>query len=101
MNIHATAELGASSSASVVDALEIRGVSHSFGSNVVLNDVALTVPRGAMVVLLGLNGAGKSTLFALITRLYDNVSGTIKILGYDVRRKPSAALQRRAPRIVA
>ena len=94
MNIHATADLGASGSTSAVEALEICGVSHSFGSNVVLNDVALTVPRGAMVVLLGLNGAGKSTLFALITRLYDNVSGTIKILGYDVRRKPSAALQR-------
>ncbi|MFX8918404.1 ATP-binding cassette domain-containing protein, partial [Acinetobacter baumannii] len=49
---------------------------------------------GAMVVLLGLNGAGKSTLFSLVTRLYDNVTGTIRILGYDVRRRPSAALQR-------
>jgi ABC-2 type transport system ATP-binding protein len=60
----------------------------------VLHDVSLSVPRGAMVVLLGLNGAGKSTLFALITRLYDNVSGSILILGEDVRRRPSAALQR-------
>ena len=75
-------------------ALEIKGVSHSFGSNVVLDAVSLSVPPGAMVVLLGLNGAGKSTLFALITRLYDNVSGTIKILGDDVRRKPTLALQR-------
>jgi len=45
-------------------------------------------------VLLGLNGAGKSTLFALITRLYDNISGAIRILGNDVRRAPGAALQR-------
>jgi ABC-2 type transport system ATP-binding protein len=30
----------------------------------------------------------------LITRLYDNVSGEIRILGNDVRRKPTAALQR-------
>ena len=45
-------------------------------------------------MLLGLNGAGKSTLFSLITRLYDNVSGEIRIRGFDVRRKPSAALQR-------
>ncbi len=42
----------------------------------------------------GLNGAGKSTLFALVTRLYDNVSGEIRIFGYDVRRRASAALQR-------
>jgi ABC-2 type transport system ATP-binding protein len=95
MNVHATASPAARPSESESpDALEIRGVSHSFGTNKVLGDVSLTVPRGAMVVLLGLNGAGKSTLFALITRLYDNVSGTIKILGHDVRRKPSAALQR-------
>ena len=56
--------------------------------------MSLEVPRGAFVVLLGLNGAGKSTLFALVTRLYDNVSGKIRIFGYDVRRRASAALQR-------
>jgi ABC-2 type transport system ATP-binding protein len=77
-----------------VDALVISGVSHAFGPTRVLDDVSLSVPRGAMTVLLGLNGAGKSTLFALITRLYDNVSGSIRILGFDVRRRPSAALQR-------
>lgn len=75
-------------------ALEVEGVSHNFGTVKVLDDVSLTVPRGAMVVLLGLNGAGKSTLFALITRLYDNVSGAIRILGEDVRRRPTRALQR-------
>jgi ABC-2 type transport system ATP-binding protein len=98
MNVHATAVPVPSGSkppgVPIVDALEIKGVSHRFGVNIVLNEVALTVPRGAMVVLLGLNGAGKSTLFSLITRLYDNVSGTIKILGEDVRRRPTIALQR-------
>jgi ABC-2 type transport system ATP-binding protein len=69
-------------------------VSHSFGDKRVLDNVSLTVARGTFAVLLGLNGAGKSTLFALITRLYDNVSGEIRILGHDVRRKPGAALQR-------
>ena len=56
--------------------------------------MSLKVDQGQFVVLLGLNGAGKSTLFSLITRLYDNVSGEILIRGYDVRRKPTAALQR-------
>lgn len=77
-----------------VDALVIAGVSHTFGEKKALDDVSLTVPQGTFGVLLGLNGAGKSTLFSLITRLYDNVSGEIRILGYDVRRKPGAALQR-------
>jgi ABC-2 type transport system ATP-binding protein len=76
-----------------VDALLVRGVSHSFGPIRALSDVSLAVPRGTFVVLLGPNGAGKSTLFALVTRLYDNVSGEIRILGHDVRRHPTAALQ--------
>ncbi|MGA7117762.1 MAG: ATP-binding cassette domain-containing protein [Hyphomicrobium sp.] len=76
------------------EALVVNGVSHRFGEKQVLDNVSLTVDRGAFTVLLGLNGAGKSTLFALVTRLYDNVSGEIRILGNDVRRKPTAALQR-------
>jgi ABC-2 type transport system ATP-binding protein len=76
-----------------IDALLVRDVSHSFGPIRALADVSLRVPRGAFVVLLGPNGAGKSTLFALVTRLYDNVSGEIRILGHDVRRHPTAALQ--------
>jgi ABC-2 type transport system ATP-binding protein len=82
------------SAASQPDALVVAGVSHSFGEKLVLNNVSLTVPQGTFAVLLGLNGAGKSTLFSLITRLYDNVSGEIRILGHDVRRTPGAALQR-------
>jgi ABC-2 type transport system ATP-binding protein len=76
------------------DALVVNDVSHSFGENLALDNVSVTVPRGTFAVLLGLNGAGKSTLFSLITRLYDNVTGEIRILGNDVRRKPGAALQR-------
>jgi ABC-2 type transport system ATP-binding protein len=73
-------------------ALVVNNVSHRFGETLALNDVSLNVPRGTFVVLLGLNGAGKSTLFALITRLYDNVTGEILILGHDVRRRASADL---------
>jgi ABC-2 type transport system ATP-binding protein len=82
------------SPSTVTDALTVNGVSHKFGEFLALDDVSLSVPRGSFAVLLGLNGAGKSTLFSLITRLYDNVSGQIEILGNDVRRKPGAALQR-------
>ena len=74
--------------------LVVNGVSHRFDDYLALDNVSLSVPRGAFTVLLGLNGAGKSTLFSLITRLYDNVSGEIRILGNDVRRRPTAALRR-------
>ena len=75
-------------------ALAVAGVSHRFGEKQALDNVSLTVERGSFTILLGLNGAGKSTLFSLITRLYDNVSGEIRILGHDVRRQPTLALQR-------
>ena len=42
-----------------------------------LDGISLDVPPGTFTALLGVNGAGKSTLFNLITRLYDNVSGSI------------------------
>lgn len=76
------------------EALRVRDVSHSFGETRALNKVSLDVAPGSFTVLLGLNGAGKSTLFSLITRLYDNTSGEIRIFGNDVRRHPSIALQR-------
>lgn len=76
------------------EALTVHGVSHKFGHFTALDNVSLSVPQGSFTILLGLNGAGKSTLFALITRLYDNTSGSISILGHDVRRQPTTALQR-------
>ena len=75
-------------------ALEALGVSHAFGRVVALRDVELVVPRGRFVALLGINGAGKTTLFSLVTRLYDNTSGMIRVAGHDLRRTPGKALSR-------
>jgi PQQ-dependent catabolism-associated beta-propeller protein len=72
--------------------IAIRGISHAFGSLKALDDVSLTVGEGGFVALLGVNGAGKTTLVSLVTRLYDNVSGTIAICGHDLRRTPGPAL---------
>lgn len=76
-----------------MQALEINKVSHFFGSFCALNDISLTIAPGDFTVLLGLNGAGKTTLYSLITRLYNNESGSIKIFGYDVRAAPGKALR--------
>jgi ABC-2 type transport system ATP-binding protein len=75
-------------------ALAVEGVSHAFGARKALDGVSLAVPVGCFVALLGLNGAGKTTLFSLVTRLYSNVSGAIRVCGFDVRRTPSPALAR-------
>lgn len=77
-----------------VAALSITGVSHSFGAVRALSEVTFEVAPGSFTVLLGQNGAGKTTLFSLVTRLYNNRSGTIRVYGLDVRRRPSEALAR-------
>ncbi|MCG8594301.1 MAG: ATP-binding cassette domain-containing protein [Kiloniellales bacterium] len=80
--------------AATVPALAVERVSHDFGKRRALDDVSFTVAPGEFAVLLGQNGAGKTTLFSLITRLYDNRSGAIRVFGHDVRRRPSEALSR-------
>jgi len=75
-------------------ALSVRGVSHSYGARLALDDVSFDVPAGAFAVLLGLNGAGKSTLFSLVTRLYDARAGSISVFGHAVSREPGEALRR-------
>lgn len=75
-------------------ALRVADVSHAFGKVQALDAVSLDVGQGRFVALLGVNGAGKTTLFSLVTRLYDNVSGTIEVSGHDIRRAPGPALAR-------
>lgn len=75
-------------------ALAVEGVSHAFGATKALDEVSLTVPEGSFTALLGVNGAGKTTLFSLVTRLYDNVTGSIRVAGFDLRRQPGPALAR-------
>lgn len=80
--------------ASTAPALRVEAVSHAFGPRKALDDASLAIEPSRFCVLLGLNGAGKTTLFSLITRLYTNTSGTVQVLGHDVRREPGAALKR-------
>ena len=92
MSAHETATEVAQPSASDAPALAVTGVGHSFGALRALDDVAFSVRPGEFAVLLGLNGAGKTTLFSLITRLYHNQSGSVRINGLDIRRDASRAL---------
>jgi ABC-2 type transport system ATP-binding protein len=71
-------------------ALEFDGVSKSFGTIHALTDVRFSVPTGQIVGLLGPNGAGKSTAMKAVLGLIRPDSGSIRVLGEDVRTDPVA-----------
>ncbi|WP_100643323.1 energy-dependent translational throttle protein EttA [Alteromonas facilis] len=47
--------------------LDIKGLKKSYGDRVLIDDMNINVPKGAIVGIIGPNGAGKSTLFRMIT----------------------------------
>jgi len=47
--------------------IEFKGVSKGYGERLLIDDLSLKVPPGAIVGIIGPNGAGKSTLFRMIT----------------------------------
>lgn len=67
------------------DKIEFRGVSFSYGTRRVLNDINLTIRKGQTIALVGQSGSGKSTLVDLIPRFRDVDEGSVTIDGIDVR----------------
>lgn len=62
-------------------AIDIRGVSRSFGRARALDDVSFSVPENSIVGLLGRNGAGKTTLMSVIAGQDRASSGQVEVLG--------------------
>ncbi|MCW2494192.1 ABC transporter ATP-binding protein [Jatrophihabitans sp.] len=67
-----------------VPILELIGVRAAYGRIEVLRGVDLTVPRGAVVALLGANGAGKTTLLRVISGLMPASDGDIHLGGVHI-----------------
>lgn len=65
-------------------AVEIRRVTHHYGSRTALDDVSFDVAEGEIFALLGPNGGGKTTLFRLLSTLIPLESGAVVVLGNDV-----------------
>jgi ABC-2 type transport system ATP-binding protein len=72
-------------------AIHIHQVSKRFGSTLALVGVDLDIQIGEFFGLLGPNGAGKTTLISALAGLVRTDSGTIRVMGHDVRSDYRAA----------
>ena len=76
--------------AAPVPALSFDHASFSFGAGAAnaVSDVTLKLPLGKTLGIIGGTGSGKSTLVSLIPRLYDASTGSVSVMGADVRTWP-------------
>ncbi len=59
--------------------LEVSNLTKSFGDRVLIDDLSFSMPKGAIVGIIGANGAGKSTLFKMLSGAETPDSGTIDL----------------------
>ena len=67
--------------------VEIDRLSYAYSGNLVLDNISFTIDEGDILGIIGPNGAGKTTLFSCMLGLLDDYTGTIKILGEDIKKK--------------
>ena len=70
--------------------LELQNITKTFGTFKALDDLTMTVPKGAVYGLVGPNGAGKSTAIRCALGVYRPDSGTITLEGEPVWENPEA-----------
>ena len=65
-------------------ALDVRGLSRTFGARKALDKVSFELPKGAFLSIFGPNGAGKTTLLKVLSTLTNPSKGVAKVVGLDV-----------------
>jgi len=74
--------------------IELKNIKKAFGNKLLIENLSLRIPRGAIVGIIGPNGAGKTTLFNMISGKESSYNGTIEIgesvnLGYIDQNRDS------------
>ena len=73
--------------------LEIQNLTKTFGTFKALDDLSMTVPKGAVYGLVGPNGAGKSTLIRHAVGVYRPDSGSVSFDGQSVYENPAVKVR--------
>jgi ABC-2 type transport system ATP-binding protein len=74
--------------------VRVESLTRRFGAKVALDNVSLTVPRGAVFGLVGANGAGKTTLIKHILGLLRAAAGSVRVFDRDPVADPVGVLGR-------
>src|SRR6476620_9261642 len=73
--------------------IDVKGLTKSFGSRVVVRDLTMQVRRGLIYGFLGPNGSGKTTTIRMLCGLLTPDSGRGTCLGYDIRTRSAEIKQ--------
>lgn len=66
------------------EGVSTENVTFSYGSETILDNVSVDIPKGSVVGIVGRSGSGKSTLLKLLMRFWNVRKGNVKISGRDI-----------------
>ena len=75
-------------------AIELKHISKTFGQQLVVDDVSLTIPQGKITAFIGPNGAGKSTVLSIVSRLLQPDQGEVILNGTPLPQQTSENIAR-------
>jgi branched-chain amino acid transport system ATP-binding protein len=75
--------------------LQLKNVEAAYGPITAIRGVSLSVPRGAIVTVLGANGAGKTTIMKTISGILDPTKGQVEFEGEPIQGLEPNAIVRR------
>jgi iron-siderophore transport system ATP-binding protein len=75
--------------------LEATGLRLGYDGRIVVEDLDLTIPQGAISVVIGANACGKSTLLRALARLLPPKSGTVQLDGKSIHAMPTRQVAQR------
>jgi iron complex transport system ATP-binding protein len=76
------------------NAITVTNLNHSFGEDVVLNNVSFQVPKHGFFIIIGPNGSGKTTLMKIICGILKPQNGDVTILNRSIHQYHRKALAR-------
>lgn len=101
LQVDSEADEGTLDNHDIKGAIRFKNVSFSYSPDrTILSNIDFSIEPGERIALLGPTGSGKSTLTYLMTRLYDDYTGTISIDGIDIRQFKKASLRRQVALIL-